>query len=86
MSIELRQKTLNIQEVYDVAVKNSQVKVARILSNDLSNSAPKKIKAKETDILGLVPTCESMRKAEYLRAYLLITLSSLSRMKKAGRK
>jgi len=85
MSVELAQKSLTIEEVYNVAVENYKVKVGRILSNELSNNAPKKIKAKQTDLLGGdYPV--GIKKSEYLRAYFLIVLSRLAKMKKAGRK
>jgi len=85
MSIELGQKVLNLQEIYEVAVKQCKVKVGRPLLNDLSDAVPKKIKAKETDLIDL-NVADALRTPEYLRAFLLVTLSSLARMKKAGRK
>jgi hypothetical protein len=85
MSIELGQKVLNLQEIIEVAVKGCNVKIGRPLINDLSDAVPKKIKAKETDLLGL-KVSQRLRKIEYLRAFTLITLSNLARMKKAGRK
>lgn len=85
MSIELGQKTFNLDELYNVAVNNYTVQVSRVLSNELSNSTPKKIKATPTQLIAMkYPS--SLRKDEYLRAYFLLTLSHLARMKKAGRK
>lgn len=85
MSIELGQKVLNLQEIHEVAVKGCNIKVGRPLLNDLSDAVPKKIKAKETDLLDM-KVSQRLRKTEYLRAFALITLSNLARMKKAGRK
>ena len=85
MAVELGQKPLNLEEINEVATKNNLVRVGRILSNELSDSIPKKMKVKDTELIDL-RVSKTLRKPEYLRAYLLITLSSLARMKKAGSK
>ena len=85
MAVELGQKPLNLEEINDVSTQSSLVRVGRILSNELSDSIPKKMKVKDTELINL-NVSQNLRRPEYLRAYLLITLSSLARMKKAGRK
>lgn len=84
MSVEIGQKVVNLDEVYTVAVNGAKVKVGRILSNELSTAAPKKTKGDTTLPLVVVP--QQLKKVEYLRAYLMITISELARLKKAGRK
>lgn len=84
MSVEIGQKVVNLDEVYSVAVDGSKVRVGRILSNELSTSDPKKAKGDTTLPSVVVP--QQLKKVEYLRAYLLVTISELARLKKAGRK
>ena len=84
MSVEIGQKALNLDEIYSVAVDFSKVRVGRILSNELSTTDPKKGKGDSNTPSVVIP--QSLKKNEYLRAYLLITVSELARLKKAGRK
>ena len=84
MSVEIGQKALNLDEIYSVSVDFSKVRVGRILSNELSTTDPKKGKGDSNTPSVVIP--QSLKKNEYLRAYLLITVSELARLKKAGRK
>ena len=86
MSVDIGQKVLNFDEIYSVAVKLTNVRVAKILSNELSEKAPKKVKAAKVEQLDLVLADPALRQESYLRAFYLITLSQLARMKKPCRK
>lgn len=86
MSVEIGQKNLNFEEIYSVSVSGALVKVSKVLSNELSDGIPKKIPASQVEQIDLVLDNQVLRKTEYLKAYYLIVLSHLARMKKAGRK